>query len=421
MVEAVLAYDPDLPILGLPRLGAAADRPASASVRPVTEYFVDRNYTADGRLVDRREPDALITDPEYAARRAVRAAAGGHGRVVLHPWRHPRRGRHGPGRTRRAGARRSRRSAPFVESAMTRRLLAYGAGAVLLECADLAETRAPAPGRSSSGSTRSSEIVPGARTLLLRLQPAARRRRAPGPARPARRRPRRRRTSRRRVDHPGRLLRRRSGRGRRAHRTEPRRGGRRPHRPGLDRRLLRLRPRLRLPGRRARPAPGAAAGPPRTTVPAGAVGLADAFSGVYPRSGPGRLAADRPHRRRPVGPRPRPAGPAPAGRPGPVHAPHDHRRGDRPAGHRAGPRPSRAGPPRGLALRGGRPHRAPAGQPAGRQPGGRRHHRGHPRRADRPGHGHALGGGDRRADHGAGQRPADGRRTACSRCRPATG
>ena len=35
---------------------------------------------------------------------------------------------------------------------------------------------------------------------------------------------------------------------------------------------------------------------PRTTVPAGAVGLADAFSGVYPRSGPGRLAADRHHR-----------------------------------------------------------------------------------------------------------------------------
>jgi KipI family sensor histidine kinase inhibitor len=26
---------------------------------------------------------------------------------------------------------------------------------------------------------------------------------------------------------------------------------------------------------------------PRTTVPAGAVGLAGAFSGVYPRSGPG--------------------------------------------------------------------------------------------------------------------------------------
>ena len=32
---------------------------------------------------------------------------------------------------------------------------------------------------------------------------------------------------------------------------------------------------------------------PRTAVPAGAVGLADALSGVYPRARPGRLAADR--------------------------------------------------------------------------------------------------------------------------------
>ena len=42
---------------------------------------------------------------------------------------------------------------------------------------------------------------------------------------------------------------------------------------------------------------------PRTTVPAGSVGLAGEFSGVYPRPSPGRLAADRPHRRRAVGPR----------------------------------------------------------------------------------------------------------------------
>ena len=43
----------------------------------MTEYFIDRNYTADGRLVDRREPDALIDDPAEAAERAVRAAQQG--------------------------------------------------------------------------------------------------------------------------------------------------------------------------------------------------------------------------------------------------------------------------------------------------------------------------------------------------------
>jgi 5-oxoprolinase (ATP-hydrolysing) subunit A len=76
VVEAVLAYDPELPILGLP--GSALLRITAAyGLRPVTEYFIDRNYTADGRLVDRREPDALLDDPQEAAVRAVRAAQQG--------------------------------------------------------------------------------------------------------------------------------------------------------------------------------------------------------------------------------------------------------------------------------------------------------------------------------------------------------
>ena len=76
VVEAVLAYDPHLPLVGL--RGSALLRIArQRKVRQVTEYFVDRNYTADGRLVDRREPDAVVHDAEYAARRAVRAAQEG--------------------------------------------------------------------------------------------------------------------------------------------------------------------------------------------------------------------------------------------------------------------------------------------------------------------------------------------------------
>lgn len=77
VVEAVSAYDRSLPILGLPDsalLRIAAER----RIRPVTEYFVDRNYTADGRLVDRQQPNALIHNVEYAARRAVRAAQDGN-------------------------------------------------------------------------------------------------------------------------------------------------------------------------------------------------------------------------------------------------------------------------------------------------------------------------------------------------------
>ena len=76
VVEAVRAYDPELPLLGL--RGSALLRIArERKVRQVTEYFVDRTYTAEGRLTDRRQPDALIADPDFAARRAVRAAQEG--------------------------------------------------------------------------------------------------------------------------------------------------------------------------------------------------------------------------------------------------------------------------------------------------------------------------------------------------------
>ncbi|QDP95690.1 LamB/YcsF family protein [Microlunatus elymi] len=73
VVDALLALPHPLPLLGLPGslvLELAADH----GIRTVTEYFIDRNYTDDGRLVDRRRPDALITDPELAAERAVAAA-----------------------------------------------------------------------------------------------------------------------------------------------------------------------------------------------------------------------------------------------------------------------------------------------------------------------------------------------------------
>lgn len=37
-----------------------------------SEVFADRNYTSDGALVPRSQPDALITDPDVAAERALR-------------------------------------------------------------------------------------------------------------------------------------------------------------------------------------------------------------------------------------------------------------------------------------------------------------------------------------------------------------
>jgi UPF0271 protein len=76
VVDGVLAFDAGLPVLGLPG-SLLLELAAGAGLRAVTEYFVDRNYTADGRLVDRRLPDALLTDQNQAVARAVQAAADG--------------------------------------------------------------------------------------------------------------------------------------------------------------------------------------------------------------------------------------------------------------------------------------------------------------------------------------------------------
>ncbi|MGA0065319.1 MAG: 5-oxoprolinase subunit PxpA [Ilumatobacteraceae bacterium] len=63
-----LARARSVPLLGLP--GSRVERLARDSgVEFVVEFFADRNYTAQGTLVPRIEPDALVTDPGVAARR----------------------------------------------------------------------------------------------------------------------------------------------------------------------------------------------------------------------------------------------------------------------------------------------------------------------------------------------------------------
>jgi 5-oxoprolinase (ATP-hydrolysing) subunit A len=76
VIDAVLAYDRRLPVLGLPG-SALLRRAEAAGLSPVAEGFADRGYTAAGALVPRREPGALVHDPEIVAERAVRMAARG--------------------------------------------------------------------------------------------------------------------------------------------------------------------------------------------------------------------------------------------------------------------------------------------------------------------------------------------------------
>ncbi|MCM3883624.1 LamB/YcsF family protein [Frankia sp. R82] len=76
VVEAVRRYDPTLPVLGLP--GSVLLRQATvAGLTGVGEAFADRAYTDVGTLVSRREPGAVLHDPEAVIGRTVRLATTG--------------------------------------------------------------------------------------------------------------------------------------------------------------------------------------------------------------------------------------------------------------------------------------------------------------------------------------------------------
>jgi 5-oxoprolinase (ATP-hydrolysing) subunit A len=76
VVEAIRRYDPTLPLLTLPG-SAAMEAAREAGVQAVGEGFADRAYTGEGRLVSRREPGAVLHDPDQVAARAVAMATEG--------------------------------------------------------------------------------------------------------------------------------------------------------------------------------------------------------------------------------------------------------------------------------------------------------------------------------------------------------
>ncbi|MEV4953271.1 LamB/YcsF family protein [Paenarthrobacter nitroguajacolicus] len=73
VVAAVHAYDPGLPVLGLP--GSAWLTLAEESGHPVfREAFVDRAYLPDGTLVPRTQEGAVLHDPDAVVAQALRLA-----------------------------------------------------------------------------------------------------------------------------------------------------------------------------------------------------------------------------------------------------------------------------------------------------------------------------------------------------------
>ena len=70
IARAVRSVDPSLTLVGLAG-SRLLDAAHEAGLRAAGEGFVDRRYAADGSLVPRSEPRALIHDPEAAAAQAV--------------------------------------------------------------------------------------------------------------------------------------------------------------------------------------------------------------------------------------------------------------------------------------------------------------------------------------------------------------
>ncbi len=76
IAEAVAAYDPSLVLVGL--YGSELVKAGNAAgLRCAGEAFADRAYRADGSLVPRSQPGAVIDDPAACAARAVRMVSDG--------------------------------------------------------------------------------------------------------------------------------------------------------------------------------------------------------------------------------------------------------------------------------------------------------------------------------------------------------
>lgn len=76
VASAVHLVDPALPVLGMAG-SAFFDEAARLGLRAVAEAFADRAYRADGQLVSRREPGAVLHDPAAIAERVLTMVASG--------------------------------------------------------------------------------------------------------------------------------------------------------------------------------------------------------------------------------------------------------------------------------------------------------------------------------------------------------
>ena len=74
IARAVARFDPNLVLVGLATSNAMADAARESGLHFAREGFCDRAYNRDGSLRSRREPGALIHDPQRAATQALQIA-----------------------------------------------------------------------------------------------------------------------------------------------------------------------------------------------------------------------------------------------------------------------------------------------------------------------------------------------------------
>jgi UPF0271 protein len=77
IARAVAAASVELVLVGLAASEPLRRAAGAAGLRFAAEAFADRRYAADGTLVPRSEPGAVITDPAAAAAQAVSLARAG--------------------------------------------------------------------------------------------------------------------------------------------------------------------------------------------------------------------------------------------------------------------------------------------------------------------------------------------------------
>lgn len=76
VLDGIRAFGGDLAVMLLPG-GVAVHHAEKAGMTVIAEAFADRNYNPDGTLVSRREPNAVITDPDVVAARVLQLAETG--------------------------------------------------------------------------------------------------------------------------------------------------------------------------------------------------------------------------------------------------------------------------------------------------------------------------------------------------------